>query len=274
MALQASVIRYRAEATALRELSKKRCTKCKEIKNITDFSGNRRKFDGLSLQCTICQSRGWFQRHGKRMTKGDEAEHAFLREQSALDQDGKRRCRGCHQVHPIATHFPHRSKEWARFIDYCVACTAPKRAEARRLRAIRGQAYTTKHRLLKWAKKCIASHKERGYVISVTSADILRLFDQHGVGVCHYTGDEIRVGYGASIDVKMPSGPFSVDNICFCSTASNTVKAQMSATEFAAYLESAPEVMRRIRKHNEKWVKRYLVDRIPLEKLLEIARGA
>ena len=32
------------------------CTKCKQIKSITEYSKNKRKLDGLESSCKLCQS--------------------------------------------------------------------------------------------------------------------------------------------------------------------------------------------------------------------------
>lgn len=42
---------------ALSELSLKKCSKCLEIKDYKDFPPDKRKLDGLSYHCRLCNSK-------------------------------------------------------------------------------------------------------------------------------------------------------------------------------------------------------------------------
>lgn len=55
----------------------KRCSKCKQIKPLSEFSKNRTKLDGLNYQCKTCRNR-WKKQY-RQTQKGKVTESAYLK---------------------------------------------------------------------------------------------------------------------------------------------------------------------------------------------------
>lgn len=265
------VAAYLAEMEQLLQQGKKRCSSCGEIFDIVLFSKNKLKPGGYSHICGICLMIGWHRRHNKEIPSREEIEENIRR--IALRQTGAdhRICKGCHKDLPLSNFTYSSRASWATFIEHCDECYQ-KAKNKRRFTIARTGLNARKHnRILVWAKRCINSHVIRGIKIEVGVDDLIGLLSPAGIGICHYTGDEIHVGYGASIDMKDPGGKFTLDNICLTSHACNSTKSAMLENEFKQYLLDQPKVMERLHKHNEEALKRFYASSIPLSELKRMA---
>jgi len=272
MALHHSVVQYRSEFDVLIRDGNKRCTKCKQIKSLNEFSVNSRVYGGYSNHCTVCQSINWRKKKNKPINVDIiNLDHMANHEQLELNLAGKRRCITCKKIKVVETDFQHRNNKWARFKNDCDSCRRLKILQSKSKKSEQGVQKRQNSRIKLWAKRVIESHKARNIEIIITINELISLVDNSGWSVCYYTGDKVLVGYGASVDMKDPKGKFEIDNVCVCSLCCNSSKSRMTESEFKEYLSVHPSILARIRKNNENQLKLYYVKRIPLEDLKKLA---
>lgn len=271
MALHHSVVAYRLEQDRLLADGVKRCTKCLEIKPTSAFSKNSRTLGGYANNCTVCQSIRWRIRHQKDLVDV-AAKHAAATEQRQLAADGLRKCATCSVIKPLAVDFKHRESKWARFKDDCADCARTKLNDTKTIKHLQSRKTRRKNRIVLWARKSIDAHRKRGFLVNVTVADLANLVDDRGNGRCYYTGVLVKVGYGATIDLKNPSGPFEPDNICLCTHACNSTKQAMNETEFIEYLNKNPLIRRHIILANRDRLKFYYTRNVPLSVLKNLVK--
>lgn len=265
------VIAYLAEMVELTKNNKKRCSRCNNILDLALFSKNKLKPGGYSHICGICQMTDWYKKHNKMIPSRQEIAENIYRIFLRTTNADHRICKGCHKDLPIV-HFTGLDRSsWATFIDHCDECYQKIKNKRRYSRSQTGLKLKKRKKVRIWAIRCIRSHAIRGMIVEINVNNIIDLVSEDGVGVCYYTGDEIRVGYGASIDLKDPRGRFTLSNICLTSHVCNSTKSAMSENEFKQYLLDQPKVIERLRKHNEEAFKRYYASMIPLAELKRIA---
>lgn len=114
----------------------KRCTKCREVKALEDFSPDKSRRDGRDPRCRACKAKCERERHWKQqgIPESDwprlhqEADARAARRNSV--PDGFKRCSRCHEVKPLE-EFPPDKSRWDGRQSRCRACDA-KRARERR----------------------------------------------------------------------------------------------------------------------------------------------
>jgi hypothetical protein len=271
MALHRSVIAYRSELEKLLPSGKKRCTKCQDVREIKFFNRNTRIYGGYSNHCTICLSASWRHKHGKIIDNTIiEAQHRQAHVQQLLFTKGQRQCTTCKQTKSIEVDFPHRLLKWARFKDDCKNCAHEKELRSKTSKARQGASYRQRWKIRRWAIKFLQNHIRRGFETAVEINDIIKLVDSEGDGICYYTGDLVKIGCGASVDVKNPAGKCEINNLCLCSHACNSTKSSMTELEFKEYLRANPEILNRIHKNNEDRLKLHYVKEISLTELKDL----
>jgi hypothetical protein len=77
----------------------KRCSKCREVRPVAEFSKNKARLDGLQVQCTHCHAE-----YRQKLLERRIAEHA-AREQEVASR--MKQCTTCKETKPISEYYPN-----------------------------------------------------------------------------------------------------------------------------------------------------------------------
>lgn len=102
--------------------NKKKCSVCKTVKDISEFTTDKAKRDGFRTDCCDCKNKkrqAWRKRTGRRSepTKEELKEREYWVNHYG---EGLRKCRGCDEIRPIG-EYKYKSK-------LCVSCNPRKRS--------------------------------------------------------------------------------------------------------------------------------------------------
>lgn len=199
----------------------KRCSACKEVKNIGDFRNDRHKRDGLESRCSFCNS-----------LRGEEYYSENTDHVKALDLEWRKKNR---------EEIARRQREYTRKLR----STDPAWVEAEKGRGRDNyRAYRESDPWYNSIRNSRARARQKGLPVGLyTSKEMISYWEEIGIdpGKCFYTGiplDESNRSVDHRISFSDPRSPGDVlENVVPCDILKNISKSDKTDDEYLEQLK-------------------------------------